>query len=142
MPSASSAESTAKGYRDVLSLQSEPDLHVLFAGPRSERVLVRGRPGIGFVEVGPFLSACDVLAAPASFDPAPVAVLQGLSRGVPVVTTSASGWAKAIARHGCGVVWTSGQAPLAQACRRASAASPDGARALIAEVAPTRLGGI
>lgn len=128
-----------KGYRDVLALQSEPDLHVLFAGPRSERVLVRGRPGIGFVEVGPFLSACDVLAAPTSFDPAPVAVLEGLSRGVPVVTTSASGWAKAIERHECGVVWTSGRAPLAEACRRASAASPAGARALIAELAPTRL---
>ena len=130
---------TRKGYRDVLALESEPDLHVLFAGPRSERVLVRGRPGIGFVEVGPFLSACDVLAAPTSFDPAPVAVLEGLARGVPVVTTSASGWAKAIERHQCGVVWTSGQAPLAEACRRASAVSPDGARALIAEVAPVRL---
>jgi glycosyltransferase involved in cell wall biosynthesis len=127
-----------KGFDDVLALQSEPDLEVLFAGPQSERVTIGGRPGIGFVEVGPFLTACDVLAAPTRFDPAPVAVLESLSRGVPVVTTSASGWAKAIERHGCGEVCWNGSAALAEACRRAASASADSCRALLDEVAPER----
>ena len=125
-----------KGFADVLALQSEPDLHVLMAGPGSERVSIGGRPGIGFVDVGPFLSACDVLAAPTRFDPAPVAVLEGLSRGVPVVTTSASGWASAIERHGCGAIWRSRTASLAQACRMAAATSSDRCRALADELAP------
>lgn len=127
-----------KGFEEVLALQSEPDLHVLFAGPGSERVRVGARPGIGFVEVGPFLSACDVLAAPTCFDPAPVAVLEGLARGVPVVTTSSSGWATAVERHGCGVVWRGRPAPLAGACRQAAAASPESCRALIEEEGPAR----
>ena len=127
-----------KGFDDVLALQSRPDMHVLFAGPASERVTVAGRPGLGFVDVGPFLSACDVLVAPTRFDPAPVAVLEGLSRGVPVVTTSASGWAEAIERHGCGVVWRKGSAPLAEACRRAAAASAASCRSLLHEIGPRR----
>jgi len=128
-----------KGYQDVLELQSDPELHLLFAGPKSERVLIRGRPGIGFVEVGVFLSACDVLAAPTHFDPAPVAVLEGLARGVPIVTTSASGWAGAIERHGCGVVWQGGAGPLADACRQAASASREACRSLLDEVGPARL---
>lgn len=125
-----------KGFADVLALQSDPDLHVLFAGPGSDQITIGGRPGIGFVDVGPFLSACDVLAAPTTFDPAPVAVLEGLSRGVPVVTTSASGWAQAIERSGCGVVWHRGSAPLAQACRVAANVPRETCRAFIEALAP------
>jgi glycosyltransferase involved in cell wall biosynthesis len=127
-----------KGFDDVLSLASEPDLHLLLAGPGTERVTAAGRQGIGFVDVGPFLSACDVLVAPTRFDPAPVAVLEGLSRGVPVVTTSASGWANAIKRHGCGVVWRNGSAPLAEACRRAAATSAKNCCAFFDEFTPER----
>ncbi len=127
-----------KGFEQVLGLQSEPDLHLLFAGPGSERVTVGGRPGMGFVDVGPFLSACDVLSAPSQFDSAPVAVLEALSRGVPVVTTSASGWAEAIERNGCGVVWGNHATRLAEACQRAAAAPAESCRALLDEFAPVR----
>lgn len=127
-----------KGFEHVLAMQSDPHLHVLFAGPGSERMTLRGRPGIGFVEVGAFLSACDVLTAPSRFDSAPVVVLEALSRGIPVVTTSTSGWAEAIKRHGCGVVWGNNGATLAEACERAAAASAQSCRALIEEFAPRR----
>jgi glycosyltransferase involved in cell wall biosynthesis len=127
-----------KGFEHVLALQADPSLELLFAGPGSERVAVGGRPGLGFVDVGPFLSACDVVAAPSRFDSAPVAVLEALARGVPVVTTDASGWADAIKRHGCGVVWSDHGAPLADACRRAAVAPGDSCRALIDEFAPRR----
>jgi glycosyltransferase involved in cell wall biosynthesis len=120
----------------VLALASEPDLHVLLAGLGSDRITVGGRPGIGFVDVGPFLSACDVLAAPTLFDPAPVAVLEGLSRSVPVVTTAVSGWARAIGRHACGVVWDRATGTLAHACRVAATASCESCRGFIDALAP------
>lgn len=127
-----------KGFEHVLALQSEPGLHVLFAGPGSERASLGGRRGIGFVEVGPFLSACDVLTAPSRFDSAPVAVLEALSRGVPVVSTSTCGWASAIERHRCGLVWGGNGMTLAEACRRAAAAPADRCRALIDEFGARR----
>jgi glycosyltransferase involved in cell wall biosynthesis len=127
-----------KGFEQVLALQTDPRLELLFAGPGSEHLTVGGRPGLGFVDVGPFLWACDVVAAPSRFDSAPVAVLEALSRGVPVVTTAASGWAEAIKRHGCGVVWSDHGAPLTDACHRAAAVPADSCRALIDEFAPRR----
>ena len=127
-----------KGFEHVLALQPDPGIHVLFAGPGSDRVSVGGRPGVGFVEVGSFLSACDVLAAPSRFDSAPVAVLEALSRGVPVVSTPTCGWAAAIERHGCGVVWSENGTTLEEACRRAAAAPPERCRALIDEFGARR----
>jgi glycosyltransferase involved in cell wall biosynthesis len=127
-----------KGFEDVLTLASESDMHLLFAGPGSERIKVNGRPGLGFVDVASFLSACDVLAAPARFDSAPVAVLQSLARGVPVVTGAASGWARAIERHRCGVVWRGGSMPLADACRLAAGTPAQHCRGLVEELAPAR----
>src|SRR5205085_6294912 len=122
----------------VLGLQSEPVLHLLFAGPGSERLTVNGRPGLGFVDVGPFLSACDVLAAPSRFDSAPVAILEALSRGVPVVTTTTSGWAEAIHRHACGAVWSGDRAALAEACLQAARVPAHTCQALVEELAPGR----
>jgi glycosyltransferase involved in cell wall biosynthesis len=127
-----------KGLHEVLALASEPDLYPLIAGPGSERLTVGGRPGLGFVEVDSFLSACDVVAAPTLFDPAPVAVLQPLSRGVPVVTGTASGWAKPVERHRCGFVWRAGSVPLAEACRRAAATPAESCRAIVEELAAAR----
>jgi glycosyltransferase involved in cell wall biosynthesis len=127
-----------KGFEDVLTLTCEADIHLLFAGPGSERMTVGGRPGLGFVDVPSFLSACDVLAAPARFDSAPVAVLEGLAQGVPVVTTPTSGWATAIERHGCGVVWRETAASLAAACKRAASAPAKHCRAAVGEFAGER----
>jgi glycosyltransferase involved in cell wall biosynthesis len=127
-----------KGFDAVLGLEPAADLHLLFAGPDSERVTIAGRRGLGFVEPGPFLAACDALVAPTRFDPAPVAVLEALSRGVPVVTTPASGWAEPIRRHGCGVVWEADATTLADACRVAAATPPERCRAFVADVAPER----
>jgi glycosyltransferase involved in cell wall biosynthesis len=124
-----------KGLHEVLALTSEPDLHVLLAGPKSERLDIGGRRGLGFVEVGAFVSACDVIVAPTLFDPAPVAVLESLSRGVPVVTTAASGWSNAIERHGCGVIWDSATVRLADACRRAAGTPGDRCHAFTKEFA-------
>jgi glycosyltransferase involved in cell wall biosynthesis len=131
-----------KGFQDLLAMASEPQLHVLLAGPGSDRVTVAGRPGLGVVDVDRFLAACDVLAAPARFDSAPVAVLQGLSRGVPVVTTRTSGWANAIERHGCGSVWDDRAAPLADVCRSAARVPGARCRALVEEFAPKRQRGV
>lgn len=127
-----------KGLGDVLTLASEPDVHLLLAGSGSQQVTVGGRPGLGFVDVDRLFAACDVLAAPARFDSAPVAVLQALSRGVPVVATRSSGWAKAIERHGCGALWNGNGAPLVDACRSAAATPSGRCRALVEEFAPAR----
>jgi glycosyltransferase involved in cell wall biosynthesis len=127
-----------KGFQDVLALTSAPDLHVLVAGPGSQHVMVDGRPGLGFVDLDPVLAASDVLAAPARFDSAPIAVLQALSKGVPVVATETSGWAAAIERHECGVVWQSGIGSLADACRSAALAPAEHCRALVEEFGPAQ----
>jgi glycosyltransferase involved in cell wall biosynthesis len=65
-------------------------------------------------------------------------VLQSLSKGVPVVATKTSGWANAIERHGCGVVWEDRSVPLADACRSAAPLPAQRCRALVEEFAPER----
>jgi glycosyltransferase involved in cell wall biosynthesis len=127
-----------KGLHEALTLVEEPDLTVLIAGPGSERVVVGGRPGLGFVDVDSFLSACDVVAAPTLFDPAPVAVLQALSRGVPIVTGAASGWVNAIRQHRCGLIWQVGSMPLAEACRQAAESPTEHCRAFVDQFASGR----
>lgn len=101
-----------KGYAHLTALEARDDIAVLLAGPGSERMRSRGRTGLGFVDVDELYAACDVVVAPAVFDSAPVAVLQAVARGVPVVLSDASGWARAVARHGAGAVWNEGE-PLA-----------------------------
>jgi glycosyltransferase involved in cell wall biosynthesis len=121
-----------KGYRDVLSLAEEPDLQLLLAGPKSETV-----GGLGFVDMDAFLPACDVVIAPSKFDSAPIAVLQAIAKGIPVVSSPTLGWARPIERFGCGVVWD-GSRPVADAVREAARVSPDTCRALIDDFAPER----
>jgi glycosyltransferase involved in cell wall biosynthesis len=127
-----------KGFHEVLALADEPDLEVLIAGPGSERIVIRGRKGLGFVDVDSFLLACDVVAAPTLFDPAPVAVLQAISRGVPVVTGAASGWGKAIEQHRCGLTWRVGSMPLSAACRQAAQSPPEHCHAFVDRFASSR----
>ncbi|MBV9818425.1 MAG: glycosyltransferase family 4 protein [Solirubrobacterales bacterium] len=126
-----------KGFREALALAGEPELDLLFAGPGSEQVTAGDRPGLGFVEPEGLLAACDVLVAPTTFDPAPVAVLEGLSRGVPVVTTRASGWAGVIERTGAGAIWSAGSS-LADACRRAARVDPRACRRFVEEAGSAR----
>ena len=118
-----------KGFDHVLGL-SEEGLWPLFAGPGTENVeCARGR-GVGFVDPDDVLEACDVVVAPARFDAAPVAVLQALARGIPVVVTPSIGWAATIDRHGAGIVW-SGTSPLSEAVHRAVAIPRDAIKPLV-----------
>jgi glycosyltransferase involved in cell wall biosynthesis len=126
-----------KGYREALALANAPGVELLLAGPRTETVDAGGRPGLGFVDMEAFLPACDVLLSPSSFDSAPVAVLQALARGVPVVSSPTSGWAPVLERHGAGVVWD-GSGPLADAVRAAAAVPASACRRMVESLAPER----
>jgi glycosyltransferase involved in cell wall biosynthesis len=120
-----------KGYPHLEQLHGEPNVALLLAGPGSERIRIGGRPGIGFVDIDRFYAACDVVAAPAVFDSAPVAVLQAAARDVPIVTTKRSGWASAIQRTGAGVVWDP-SSPLIAAIHAAATTSTADRRRFLA----------
>jgi len=126
-----------KGHPHLAQLEGEPGIELLLAGPGSEQMRFGGRPGQGFVDVDALYGACDVVVAPAVFDSAPVAVLQAVARGVPVVVSRGSGWASAVERHRAGVVWDGGQ-PLAAAVVAAAACERAGCERLTAEFSPAR----
>jgi glycosyltransferase involved in cell wall biosynthesis len=126
-----------KGLIHATSLIGEPGVQPLIAGPGSERIDAGGRPGFGFVDPDDFFEACDVVLGPAAFDSAPVAILKALSRGVPVVVSETSGWARAVERHGAGAVWRPG-APFVAAVRAAAAVRPEACRDLVAEFSEER----
>ncbi len=126
-----------KGYVHLAQLDGDAGIELLLAGPGSEKLRCRGRPGLGFVEVDVLYAACDVVVAPALFDSAPVAVLQAAARGVPVVVSRASGWASAVQRHRAGVVWD-GTRPLAAAVTQAVTCGRAGSERLTAEFSPDR----
>lgn len=127
-----------KGYTRLGELASASDITLLFAGPGSERIRLAGRYGIGFVDIDELYAACDVVAAPAVFDSAPVAVLQAIARDLPVVTTRRSGWAAAIERNKAGVVVEGGGALPAAAREAAAQTSTEGRRRLLAEFSEER----
>jgi glycosyltransferase involved in cell wall biosynthesis len=126
-----------KGLVHARSLLGEPGVQPLIAGPGSERIDVGGRPGLGFVDPDDFFEACDVVLGPAAFDSAPVAILMALARGVPVVVSETSGWARAVERHGAGAVWRPGE-PFADAVRAAAAAPRGACREVVAEFSTGR----
>jgi glycosyltransferase involved in cell wall biosynthesis len=126
-----------KGLPHARSLADEPDVVPLIAGPGSERIDGGGRPGLGFVDPDDFIEACDVVLGPAAFDSAPVAILTALSRGVPVVVSETSGWARAVERHGAGAVWRPG-APFADSVRSAAATPQAACREVIEEFSEER----
>jgi glycosyltransferase involved in cell wall biosynthesis len=121
-----------KGLAAVRSLASVEGVTLIAAGPGSERFDWPGARGLGFVDPDQLYEVCDVVVAPSVFDSAPVAVLQALARGVPVVITPTTGWAPAVARHGAGVVWD-GDTDLAQAVRSARGAPAWACRAVTDE---------
>jgi glycosyltransferase involved in cell wall biosynthesis len=119
-----------KGFDDALGLANVPGLWPLFAGPGTgDLACTRGR-GVGFVEPDDLLEACDVVVAPARFDAAPVAVLQALARGIPVVVTPSTGWARTVDRHGAGIVWNQ-TSSLGDAVRRAASIPQSTIRPLV-----------
>jgi glycosyltransferase involved in cell wall biosynthesis len=126
-----------KGLVHARSLTGEPGIEPLIAGPGSDRIDAGGRPGLGFVDPDDFIEACDVVLGPAAFDSAPVAILTALSRGVPVVVSETSGWARAVERHGAGSVWRPGES-FADATRAAAAAPAEACARLIAEFGEER----
>ena len=117
-----------KGVTDVLELARDARYIVLGAGPRSEKLRFGGRPGLGYVELRDVLAACDVVVAPTVFDAAPVAVLQSVAAGVPVVTGINSGWAGSLARFHAGVACPRG-APLGEMIQSVVPGSIDAAKA-------------
>lgn len=133
--------SQLKGVDLVLDLAGNDDgVHVLLAGPRSEQVRWTGGRGLGFVDPDDLLEACDVVLAPSLFDSAPVAVLQSVARGVPVVVSAQCGLAEPLRQHGAGLVLNRpGEA--SEFVRRASRISRDACRALTDAFAPSQLGG-
>jgi glycosyltransferase involved in cell wall biosynthesis len=123
-----------KGIAAVRALDADAqDLELLVAGPRSEHLQLRGGHAVGFQPPDRVIAASDVVLAPALFDAAPVAVLQPLARGVPVVVGAATGWAPAVARHGAGTVWRPGH-DLAELVRAAAAVPPSACRAFVEEI--------
>lgn len=121
-----------KGLPHVLGLADVEGLFPLIAGYGTEVLRPRRGRALGFVDTDALLEACDIVVGPAAFDSAPVAILHALARGLPVVVTPTTGWAKAVARHGAGVVWD-GREPLATAVRAAAPGRRDACRAVIAE---------
>ncbi len=122
-----------KGVDHVRELAGVPDFRLLLAGPGSERVSWDTGRGLGFVNSDELLRACDVLLVPSVFDAAPVAVLQAIARGVPVVLTETVGYADLIERHGAGAVWDR-RRPLVEAIREAAGASTESCRRLREEL--------
>lgn len=128
-----------KGYFHLRQLEGHDEIELLVAGLGSESLRIGGRAGLGFVDLDTFYAACDVVAAPTGFDSAPVAILQALARGVPVVLTPTCGWAKAIERHGAGVVWAAdGDVRLADAVLAARGCLAAGCMAFTAEFSSER----
>ena len=121
-----------KGLPAVRRLASAPGITLLAAGPGSERLDWPGARTLGFVDPDELHAACDVVVAPSVFDSAPVAVLQALARGVPVVVSQTTGWAAAVERHGAGAVWD-GRGELADAVQAARAAPARACRAAAEE---------
>jgi glycosyltransferase involved in cell wall biosynthesis len=121
-----------KGLAAVRPLASAPGITLLAAGPGSERLDWPGAKKLGFVDPDDLHEACDVVVAPSVFDSAPVAVLQALARGVPVVISPTTGWAAAVARHGAGAVWT-GERDIAETVRAAAASPAEACCAVVEE---------
>ncbi len=78
-------------------------------------------------DLAPLYAAADVLLAPTFYDPAPLATLEAMACGTPVVTTRASGHAEAAVEGGGEAVedpWD--EAVLARATGRVLALARDG----------------
>lgn len=103
-------------------IEKVPDVIVLFAGPDAgEMEEIRAlAERLGVTEyykwLGPLhgerkheaLECCDLLALPSDYDPYPLALLEAMAHGKPVLTTSGVGQAPVISAHGAGIVVSPG----------------------------------
>lgn len=104
-----------KGYPALLeALRTEPDLFLLLGGESTEQIapsLLQGRARtLGWSSnLSRFFAACDVLIVPSAFDPCPLAVLDAVAHGVPVIATSGVGNLPTLLRYGAGREWQPGR---------------------------------
>ena len=115
-----------KGYRKMLhALEGERDLFLLFGGEFTDRFdapKLRGHfRSLGWIHnAREFFAACDVLVVPSAFDPCPLAVLDAVAHGVPVIATEGVGNLPTLLKYGAGAAWDTGE-PLAPLVRRLAA---------------------
>ena len=103
-------------------IEKVPDILVLFVGPDAGE-LEKIRPlaeRLGVTEyyrwLGPLhgkekheaFECCELLALPSDDDPYPLALLEAMAHGKPVLTTSGVGQAPVISAHGAGIVASPG----------------------------------
>ena len=103
-----------KGYRLLLeALGRESELFLLLAGESTDRIPEaalhgRGRTLGWSARLERFFAACDVVIVPSAFDPCPLAVLDAVAHGVPVIATVGVGNLPTLLRFGAGVEWQQG----------------------------------
>jgi glycosyltransferase involved in cell wall biosynthesis len=102
-----------KGWRQLADgMALTENAFLLFGGSgsmefRDERLAGRCRT-VGYLnDLRTFLAACDVLAAPSSFDPFAMVVTEAAAHGVPSITTPMVGAQVEVLKHGAGVSWDS-----------------------------------
>ncbi len=100
-----------KGWRQLVDgIANAPSAFLLFGGTGSEifrdqRIMKRCRT-VGYVDnLAKFLSACDVLAVPSSFDPFAMVVTEAAAHGIPSITTPMVGAQYEVLKHGAGLSW-------------------------------------
>ena len=103
-----------KGYRQLLqAMEPEYDIFLLLGGQSTADFSSPRHPGrckgLGWVtDHAEFFAACDVFIVPSLFDPCPLAVLEAVAHGVPVIATSGVGNLPALLGYGAGAVWDPG----------------------------------
>ncbi len=103
-----------KGYKQLIaSLEGESDVMLLMGGLNAEGFEAPSLGGrfksMGLTdEMKTFYAACDVLAVPSYFDPCPLVVFEGASRGLPVIATEGVGNLPELLKHRCGAAWSFG----------------------------------
>lgn len=121
-----------KGYRHLLrALKDESDLFLLMGGEVTEQldptVFMGQGKALGWIaDLSQFFAACDVLVVPSAFDPCPLAALDAVAHGVPVIATAGVGNLPTLLKYRAGAAWQPGTplGPLVQSLT----ACPDRAR--------------
>lgn len=101
-----------KGGAALVRALPQSGVTLLAGGSGSEALAEAGTPvrALGFVsDTRSFFAACDAFAAVSTFDPAPLAPLEALSHGVPVIGTDGVGGVAEMAAAGCAMTWAPGR---------------------------------